>query len=33
MIEDKISRLTPEQQREVEDFIDFLITRDSQYPP
>jgi hypothetical protein len=29
MIEDKISRLTPDQQREVEDFIDFLITRDS----
>ncbi|MCU0629661.1 MAG: DUF2281 domain-containing protein [Methanoregulaceae archaeon] len=28
MIEDKISRLTPDQQREVEDFIDFLITRD-----
>ena len=32
MIEDKISRLTPEQQREVEDFIDFLITRDSSIP-
>jgi hypothetical protein len=32
MIEDKISRLTPEQQREVEDFIDFLITRDSNIP-
>jgi hypothetical protein len=29
MIEDKISRLTPDQQREVEDFIDFLISRDS----
>jgi len=29
MIEDKISRLTPDQQREVEDFIDFLITRDA----
>lgn len=29
MIEDKIVRLTPDQQREVEDFIDFLITRDS----
>ena len=28
MMEDKISRLTPDQQREVEDFIDFLITRD-----
>ena len=32
MIVDKISRLTPEQQREVEDFIDFLITRDSNTP-
>ena len=32
MIGDKISRLTPEQQREVEDFIDFLITRDSKIP-
>ena len=32
MIVDKISRLTPEQQREVEDFIDFLITRDSNIP-
>ena len=32
MIEDKISRLTPEQQREVEDFIDFLITRDANTP-
>ncbi len=29
MIQDKISRLTPYQQREVEDFIDFLIARDS----
>jgi hypothetical protein len=29
MIEDKLSRLTPDQQREVEDFIDFLITRDA----
>jgi len=29
MIEEKISRLNPDQQREVEDFIDFLITRDS----
>ncbi|MEI6292735.1 MAG: hypothetical protein WCP36_03570 [Methanomicrobiales archaeon] len=29
MIEEKISRLTPDQQREVEDFIDFLITRDA----
>jgi len=29
MIEEKISRLTMEQQREVEDFIDFLIARDS----
>lgn len=29
MIEEKISQLTPDQQREVEDFIDFLITRDS----
>ncbi len=32
MIVDKLSRLTPEQQREVEDFIDFLITRDSNTP-
>jgi hypothetical protein len=32
MIVDKLSRLTPEQQREVEDFIDFLITRDSNIP-
>ncbi len=29
MIEEKILHLTPDQQREVEDFIDFLITRDS----
>jgi hypothetical protein len=29
MIEEKIFRLTPDQQREVEDFIDFLIARDS----
>ena len=29
MIEEKISRLTPDQQREIEDFIDFLIARDS----
>jgi hypothetical protein len=29
MIEEKISRLTPDQQHEVEDFIDFLISRDS----
>ncbi|MCX6700316.1 MAG: hypothetical protein NTV68_10385 [Methanomicrobiales archaeon] len=29
MIVEKISRLTPDQQREIEDFIDFLITRDS----
>jgi hypothetical protein len=33
MIVDKISRLTPDQQREVEDFIDFLITRDSDTSP
>jgi hypothetical protein len=32
MIVDKLARLTPEQQREVEDFIDFLITRDSNIP-
>ena len=29
MIEEKLSRLTTDQQREVEDFIDFLIARDS----
>ena len=29
MIEEKILHLTPDQQREVEDFIDFLMTRDS----
>jgi len=29
MIEEKIPRLTPDQQREVEDFIDFLITKDT----
>lgn len=29
MIEEKIEHLTPEQRHEVEDFIDFLITRDS----
>lgn len=29
MIEEKISRLSPDQQREIEDFIDFLIARDS----
>lgn len=29
MIEEKISRLAPDQLREVEDFIDFLISRDS----
>ena len=29
MIEEKISRLTQDQQREIEDFIDFLIARDS----
>ncbi|MEI6839744.1 MAG: hypothetical protein WCK53_00625 [Methanomicrobiales archaeon] len=29
MIEEKISHLTPDQQREIEDFIDFLIARDS----
>ena len=32
MIVDKLSRLTPEQQREVEDFMDFLINRDSNTP-
>lgn len=32
MIVDKLSRLTPEQQREVEDFLDFLINRDSNSP-
>jgi hypothetical protein len=32
MIVDKLSRLTPEQLREVEDFIDFLSTRDSNTP-
>jgi hypothetical protein len=28
LIEEKLSRLTSEQRREVEDFIDFLMTRD-----
>ncbi|HTY15977.1 MAG TPA: hypothetical protein VMC42_09770 [Methanoregulaceae archaeon] len=28
MIEEKLSRLTSEQRREVEDFIDFLMSRD-----
>jgi hypothetical protein len=29
MIEEKLSRLTPRQREEVENFIDFLMTRDS----
>ena len=29
MIEDKLSRLTPGQRRKVEDYIDFLISRDN----
>jgi hypothetical protein len=29
-LDEKISRLTPDQQREVEDYIDFLLARERQ---
>lgn len=32
-LEDRISRLTPEQQREVADFVDFLLFKNSQISP